>query len=581
MRSLALFCAALTLGAQNPLPSSLTFDPCPPESQGARPLQMNLPLRIKVDGPSLMKALVPEGAVSAEDVAALKEAIQALLDTQRTHAAYEMTVRPMRTGTLRREEILALKEKGAPLAQQRGNAYNTFLGALRRVSCVPDTLRRDLENRLLNPPSGEPYSEMASVLKATLQSFESRLSQKPVPYRLALTADWTGMDGRPRALHLDGYDAIATGGARSYGRLDLSLDSRFQAGWKAAADLGQWGLNQGPEERKKVVAVLQELDVALKASRDEAQAALQNLLEAWQAAGSPPEQLKALQTRWEAWVSATRDLSPSPDLVSRLQALAAQAEQLVKDTELGLIQAKSKVMELPQATQKALAPALAKAKSALEAASNALRSQYLEAVGQLKQIVQTADALWADVDSTSRRAKALLGDTGRLNDLDTVLDLRTVQGTRPETGDLIQVKAELTREENGQTVSVARHTQDFRTELYGFYFDAAQAALIATRPTQASSKATRQLMPAMVVNCRLGIRGWDSFNHKLGLGFGLSLALLDFDPAQSTELGVAANITLFRNFLHIGYGQNWMTKDRYAYFGLNPLVLGRLLGWTR
>jgi hypothetical protein len=57
--------------------------------------------------------------------------------------------------------------------------------------------------------------------------------------------------------------------------------------------------------------------------------------------------------------------------------------------------------------------------------------------------------------------------------------------------------------------------------------------------------------------------------------------LLNFDPKKDTELGMAVNLSLFRNFLHFGYGQNLMTQDKYTYVGLNPLVLGRLAGFTR
>jgi len=59
------------------------------------------------------------------------------------------------------------------------------------------------------------------------------------------------------------------------------------------------------------------------------------------------------------------------------------------------------------------------------------------------------------------------------------------------------------------------------------------------------------------------------------LHFGLSIAFLDFDDRQPLELGLAVALTLYKDFVEIGYGRKLMVGENpwYWYIGLNVVRL--------
>ena len=60
----------------------------------------------------------------------------------------------------------------------------------------------------------------------------------------------------------------------------------------------------------------------------------------------------------------------------------------------------------------------------------------------------------------------------------------------------------------------------------------------------------------------------------LDAGVGLHLAALDFDGDDSPELGVGGVLSVFRDYLQVGYGFDFSENRWYGFFGLGvPLSL--------
>lgn len=61
--------------------------------------------------------------------------------------------------------------------------------------------------------------------------------------------------------------------------------------------------------------------------------------------------------------------------------------------------------------------------------------------------------------------------------------------------------------------------------------------------------------------------------------FGVNIAFLDFDDAQSIEIGLGLAVTIYNDFFEIGYGLNLNVKEdpQYWYIGLNVLQLPTFL----
>ena len=59
------------------------------------------------------------------------------------------------------------------------------------------------------------------------------------------------------------------------------------------------------------------------------------------------------------------------------------------------------------------------------------------------------------------------------------------------------------------------------------------------------------------------------------LHFGLSIAFLNFDERQPLEVGLAVALTVYKDFVEIGYGRNLMVGENpwYWYIGLNVVKL--------
>lgn len=59
------------------------------------------------------------------------------------------------------------------------------------------------------------------------------------------------------------------------------------------------------------------------------------------------------------------------------------------------------------------------------------------------------------------------------------------------------------------------------------------------------------------------------------LHLGVNVAFLDFDSAQSLEVGMALALTIYKDFFEIGYGRNLTVREDpwYWYIGLNVVHL--------
>lgn len=593
MRRCVLVCAiCLSLAAQeNPLDSAVTFNPGGKFTGSTLPLDRTQVLRIKVDAQALLAAYVTAPPDLKNECGRLRIAIDALLKTQRFALQHDLGMSRLsarRAAGASREEQLAMREELSPIARERNLAFDTFRAQLKEMSLLDPALRDQLVARLLNR-SDQPYADMAEVLSPFLKELERRLEKPISTEAVLLTADWTGSDGRSRGINLEGFDNIPVAGAKPFGRLELGKDERFQAEWKAASDIGPWLEAKLQTEGTEIRKLESELRQAMTEAYEQLSREVESLMDSWPKEPNQQallDRFLALEARVEALKASCSTSTGGTSL--GLQELGACLANLVMDGQALAVDSKTWLKDLqesisgiPKQLRTKLEGPLTRVKAAVENASATLKESYSKSLDDLRRLVVEADKLWKDVDVSSRKARRLLDEGGRPASLDTQLDLRTVPGARPETGDLVQVKAVVTKDGQGGRETVAIRVQSFQVEQFGMYFDTLHAALLAVRPTQKSETTTTQLLPGLIVNCRAGIRGWDWFNHTLAPGLGLSLSLLNFDPKKDTELGMAVNLSLFRNFLHVGYGQNLMTQDKYTYVGLNPLVLGRLAGFTR
>jgi hypothetical protein len=596
-RAWLLGCACVGLVAQSPdAPWSFNDGQLKKPDRGSLPLDRNRRLDVHVDRAALSQALglsAPNKAKEnlSEDARVYEIAIQSLLLTRSAEFEKRVTLSQVKSLQAKgqREEALKLRAAmDAGSGRRSSEAFTDFQKAAFQIKGKDPALYQQLNDRLLEP-GPEAYEAMVEAIRNRLKGFKGRLDQLAAPqpsaiYTFQLIANWVGEDGRSRALHLPGYDQIATGPARPFGNLDLQFDDRFKAEWKAAEDLAPFvdrvvQTDFKPQIQQALSQLKQNLESDTETLKMDFDQLLSDLL------ASPKAQ--ELRRQLESWKTQVQNVKnhcegfPQSSSLLSLSQCVGDLENLIQDLKQNaaqwLVGARSVIQELPLLIRTEAEKAFAKAQLDLKQFGEDIVSIFAPQLQEMRKILQQSDALWKDVDATSRRAVELRLDDAS-SSLDTALDLREAKDPRPETSDAVQLAFEVKRQDSGASRTLLSGTQIFRVEQYGFFWDTPHAALMAIHPEDSRvARPETRLLPGLIINARYGIRDWDWWNHILTPSFGISAALVDFDPNRDPELGLALNLSLFRNLISVGVGKNLQTRTRYTYVGLNPLVLYRLM----
>ena len=135
--------------------------------------------------------------------------------------------------------------------------------------------------------------------------------------------------------------------------------------------------------------------------------------------------------------------------------------------------------------------------------------------------------------------------------------------------------------EDGSQVSIAQGRQTVRLRVSGVYLET-RGVLMFTDPRSSGFPAS-SFKPTLGLSyvAHYGRMDKGFWNDFLNPGVGLALALLDYDPNRDFELGLAATVSLFGDFVHVGYGRNLQAGADFFSIGFNPLVLGDLWNPSR
>ena len=153
------------------------------------------------------------------------------------------------------------------------------------------------------------------------------------------------------------------------------------------------------------------------------------------------------------------------------------------------------------------------------------------------------------------------------DDLDSEFNLRTIKGER-EPGDRVELQFKFYDGE--EQIIGGGWTDRFDIRVFGWQ-GKSLAALAFTR--RVDPAAGEDWEPTAVASALVHFRKWPGAKDT-GLkggnghmfGFGLSTMPLDFDEQESVELGVAGTISLFNDWVQIGYGTNLQVSDNGEFY---------------
>jgi hypothetical protein len=156
------------------------------------------------------------------------------------------------------------------------------------------------------------------------------------------------------------------------------------------------------------------------------------------------------------------------------------------------------------------------------------------------------------------------------SNIGTAFNLQTIPGTR-SPGDNIQLGYTFYR--GDEPLSEPTWTDIFDVRVYGLQDKAVASLAFIRRISEV------KFTPTAAMSWLLSMNRWpktaDSPQKSLKLlsGVGLSTMSLEFDEAETVEIGIAPTISLLNDVILIGYGWNLQTdKDRtYAFFSFRLL----------
>ncbi len=102
------------------------------------------------------------------------------------------------------------------------------------------------------------------------------------------------------------------------------------------------------------------------------------------------------------------------------------------------------------------------------------------------------------------------------------------------------------------------------------------AALVLANPESRTNAVQGDFhyAPGMSFLLKSGSRKSMLYNRFFDPGIGINVAALDFDGDDNPELGVGGTLSMFRDWVQLGYGYNFGTDDAYWFLGLSIPLSG-------
>jgi hypothetical protein len=558
--------------------------------RGPVELEIDSQLGIDVDEPGLLQEVAAASGVDpgmTGRIEELKTLVEQFLVVQQR--LIEMKNAALRLAVARM--AAAPRARIESLEKERDAASNALAQAGSPLLDTVELMRTENPelHEALSVAVQKDYAAMADVLRNEVQKLEADLSRRVIEgpkIQVLMTATLVDSEGRETALHLDGYDSIATGTATPFPRFRLTLDERARRELAAAAALAP------------LVAAIEDPASGFQKALDDLEATIKDL----------PEQLKLADqaTALDTLATSLRDtgeedLEPLADQVEAIKAdlTVLSSVNLSQTTDiLALADTVRRVVENVQKLRDDVPDQLEKLRTDLdtalgtnfpeiaeqgETALKGLLDSILENRPALKTFVDNLSAIASNLHATggltnaaeaaSRKARELGADTS----LDTKLDLQTI-GTERHPGDRVDVavQVERTDPEAGASTALLTGSQGFRLEKYGLWADTRGALLLVDPRSDIPRDVSYQPVPGIGYHWHYGLKNHPAVNHDLSFGLGASLALLDFEDDSDFELGIAASATFLRDLFWVGFGRNLQAKADYFFVGINPLILAEM-----
>jgi hypothetical protein len=420
--------------------------------------------------------------------------------------------------------------------------------------------------------------EVASAyVNRRLLEVDRRIAENRIYLQLGA---WTrsAAGGGSTPIHLAGFDTLPEQEFFEVERWRLKAllseenRARFEAAQKAANDIKSGAKDIASLVRESLPealitgiaeqrACIEDLDDPLRDLRESASAQLTKLRsttdEARKAVREYRDYIRGLESRYRAVRTATVfDLpalyssvrSDANELERRTTALTGRLEGLAGQLQ-GVLAA------LASEEQEAAKQLAAKARQCKQGISDQLRT--LRSMAGL--LVNTGEIVEASLEYSD---KVLRHDIGSLPDRAT-LDLR--QTGRRQAGDILIVRLGSAGAERSGQVMEQRSVKMHEILTHA---DVAVSLIFANPRKETQLKSEFQPAPSYSILLKRGRRDSNFWNELLKPGIGLNIAALDFNSDQSLEVGVGLTVSVFSDYLQVGYGYNLNFGSGYWFLGL-------------
>jgi hypothetical protein len=540
-------------------------------------------LRAMLAGEAVDAEPEPMALAEAARLATLRDLVDAFFEAQAA------LVRARAAGPATRSEAARLANDAFGRAGLRAismaEAHEEALAASGAVA-EAEAFRGTL-NALVLEASYEPLARAMQREIAELNARVARALEDAPRYRVQMRATLVGLLGS-RRLHLDGYDTLQTYAPRETPRFHFGLDERARREVEAADELAQVVRDALSGELKRKLkdamdALERELDV------------LREAIEADVLEGNVREALDAMRASGDARFGPA--IESGETLVATLEALTLDVPPFEAQTDaellLGIYDALSSqiggLVAQIGTLEGQVRGFVDDVETVAEAVPGAVEADALAALRASWERVQANPRIAAVVETyrTVRRSLGLSVDVARASladerprtldeDLDTRLDLLIATPDRRHSGDALYVEALVTRGEDDDPRIVARTFRKVRLLHLGLRGEVRGALIFSDPQKNAYADQDWEPTPALGYQVHYGKGRSRFWNDVLDPGLGLALTTLDYQDEDDFELGIAANVTLFRSLLWAGYGRNLQAESDFFFVGVNPLAIGRL-----
>ncbi len=577
-----------------------------------------------------LSSLVDTGTKgSTEDLSvpmgAMKTAADLLLRAQKAELAFRIA----------RLQALGSPAEG-PESQAKGQVAQAALrdlqvfrseatGILKGQKGPGSQFALDLAAALSGPPD-EGFAALqesaVDIAREVTNKLERNIRDAPKA-RLYMSAFLVTQYGKWDQVHLEGYDTLAPGKPTPFPRNRLVIDSRT---------LGELAAAQ------QAVSLLQafrniELQQTLARARSAARSAVQrlsnrlNISELESECGRLIDEAKQRGDEAIPLLKSVRDVQAVLHPLSRHNMFGAQSEAAALEAFASLLTDFTRdfwefARSVPNLLE-TLVKEIVKIERDESQSRTAERMAFLGRLADFRTFFESfrRDLLGGQVDSEISALTETLNDTseallltkeftlvpkdllarsiGDGDPLDTELNVKSIPGTR-RPGDRIVIRARValqiadggdSAKSGGQDLSSQggapdRSHVDEKTvdegeetrylEAYGGYWQSTGQLLFVDPRSRIGRSLSYEPTVGLGFNYHFGIKGADRWNSEFNPGLGVTFSMLDFNDDSRFELGAALGLTLFNDFVSIGYGRNLNVGGEYFYLGFNPYALTRL-----